>query len=107
MYGEDYILDDDGVYYLTPQGKENAAEKAKKNRINSAIAANAGELATNKAEKEKTYSDNVKSLGTVWGNLIYNLNPLGDQQKDQEYENAFTDFLDIALTQKDYSGAQK
>lgn len=73
MYGTDYTIDDDGVYHFTTEGKKNAAEKAKNNRINSAIAENAGELATNTAKKEKTVSDNEakykEAVQSLFGDL--------------------------------------
>lgn len=57
IYGSDYGIDEDGRYYLTNDGKKNAAEKAKQARIDSQIAANASNLAKDKSTKENAASD--------------------------------------------------
>lgn len=57
IYGSDYGIDEDGRYYLTDDGKKNAAEKAKQARIDSSIAANASNLAKDKSTKENAASD--------------------------------------------------
>jgi hypothetical protein len=83
VYGTDYTIDDDGVYHFTTEGKENAANKAKNNRINSAIAENAGELATNAAKKEKTVSDNEDKYKEAVNSLFNDLSTIDSGLADK------------------------
>lgn len=106
IYGSDYGIDEDGLYYLTPEGKKNAAEKAKQARIDTQIAANASSLAEDKTTKDKLVVDKKREYSRAVANFFTTLDPNFGEGKDSAYDQAFNN-LTKAFVSKDYVNAEQ